>query len=166
MHWAAIGICDAMLIAQQCLSLLLAVHVVSFFHRVRVIGLNRLTAGLLGRGERVGSVYIEAGIYHAGHSLIAHQRTSDLSYRSNLHWYQWVEFDLPTRHLPQAARICFSVMVTIVSQRGRQVRGPLPMYWVNMNVINHRSAQRLCCCQFGGSLCLVCALCVTSVDSH
>ncbi|XP_065178142.1 phosphatidylinositol 4,5-bisphosphate 3-kinase catalytic subunit gamma isoform-like [Sycon ciliatum] len=107
--------------------------------RIRVLGLSRLTPGVLGRGERIGSVYVEAGIYHGGRSLVAHQRTSELPYRTNPNWYQWVEFDLPTRHLPKAARICFSVMMTVVSNRGRQVRGPVPMYWVNMNVINHRS---------------------------
>ena len=107
------------------------------------------------RCSDVEVLYLEAGLYHGGEPLNEVKFVSELISSPYPRWNQWLVFDVPTRCLPKAARLCMQVIggsrvksekkKSMKSKKLQESKGDSqldrPLHWVNMQILDHRSVR-------------------------
>ena len=116
-------------------------------YRARVVGLDNI------RCSDCEVLYVEAGLYHGGESLDEVKFVSEVPNTPYPRWNQWLVFDIPTKCLPKAARLCIQVIGgnRVKSEKKKGTRGKRmsqesrgegqqdrPLHWINMQILDHR----------------------------
>ena len=96
---------------------------------------------------------MEAGLCHGGELLDEVKFISETANTPYPRWNQWLVFEIPTKCLPKAARLCFQVVGgnRQKNDKKRSLRGrknmedkrgegqlDRPLHWVNMQILDHR----------------------------
>ena len=61
------------------------------------------------QGSEFEVLSVEAGIYHGGELLGKSKLSHEVSATMYPRWNQWLQFDIPIKCLPKAARLCLQV---------------------------------------------------------
>jgi hypothetical protein len=128
--------------------------------RIRIVALENMRAaaqlltwfvkGRAAAALSTWSLHVGAALYHGGVPLCAPRQTSLLSADegSNPQWNEWLTFDLPVCHAPQAGRACFTVYGRPASARREPTRDhigarreltPVPLGWVGLPLYDHEN---------------------------
>ncbi|XP_062522245.1 phosphatidylinositol 4,5-bisphosphate 3-kinase catalytic subunit gamma isoform-like isoform X2 [Corticium candelabrum] len=85
----------------------------------------------------VGNVFIEATITNGGAFLTPILSCSEYKFASVVRFTQWLKTQLKVKNIPKAARLCI-----VVKAHVRNRNYPLPIYWVNLQLLDHRGVLK------------------------
>eukprot|EP00761_Pharyngomonas_kirbyi_P004779 gb/GECH01004784.1/.p1 GENE.gb/GECH01004784.1/~~gb/GECH01004784.1/.p1 ORF type:complete len:1016 (+),score=219.63 gb/GECH01004784.1/:1-3048(+) len=116
--------------------------------RVQIIGIDELSVNGLEVGQSKDSfLYVCAGLFYGGQPISKRPCTTTVCLSPYPRWFEWLEFDLNTSHLPKETQICFTLYHRTFKQREEGQVSEVhskdtTIGWICCQVVNHRGRLR------------------------